>query len=102
MRNKKTEIISLVFPTIIFLPLFCQAAIDVSGIIESVATTTKRIALASSTIIIIIGGFLIMTASGDPNAVERGKRTIFFGIIGIAIIAGAEFIANAIKSIAGL
>lgn len=99
MRNKKTEIVIFCWLATNFFPLFCQGVTDVGGIIEEVASTTRNIALAGSVIIIIIGGFLIMTASGNPDAVERGKRAIFFGIVGVAIIAGASYIADAIFSL---
>ena len=45
-------------------------------------------------VIILIGGFYWMTAGGDEGRVETGKKWIFSGIIGLAIILSAYALAN--------
>ena len=44
--------------------------------------------------IIIIGGFTWMTAGGNEENVDKAKKWIFAGIIGLAIILSAYAIAN--------
>lgn len=36
-------------------------------------------------IMILAGGFKILTSSGDPKALEAGKQTITLAIVGIAL-----------------
>lgn len=52
-------------------------------------------------IMIIIGGFMYVTSSGDATAVTKAKNTIMFAVVGlvIAILAYAivNFVINAIK-----
>ena len=45
-------------------------------------------------VIILIGGFYWMTAGGDETRVETGKKWIFSGVIGLAIILSAYALAN--------
>lgn len=53
-------------------------------------------------VIILIGGFYWMTAGGDEGRVETGKKWIFSGIIGLAIILSAyalsTFVINSLLS----
>ena len=45
-------------------------------------------------VMIIIGGFNMMTSSGDPGKVKKGKDTILYGIIGLVIALLAFAIVN--------
>jgi hypothetical protein len=47
--------------------------------------------------VIILGGVYIMISAGDPGKLEKGKKIILAGIIGLIIIFGAEAIANLFK-----
>ena len=53
-------------------------------------------------IIILWGGFLWMTAAGDDSKVDKAKKLIISGIVGIVIILAAYIIANfAITAVGG-
>ena len=41
-------------------------------------------------IVIIIGGFIFVTASGDPKKVETGKKVIFWALVGLAVAVLAK------------
>jgi heme/copper-type cytochrome/quinol oxidase subunit 2 len=45
-------------------------------------------------VIVLYGGFLWMTASGNEDRVEKAKKLIVAGIIGLAIILSAYAIAS--------
>ncbi len=45
-------------------------------------------------IIILWGGFMWMTAAGDEGKVDKAKKLIISGIVGIVIILSAYIIAN--------
>jgi len=53
-------------------------------------------------VIILYGGFLWMTAAGNEDRVEKAKKLIVAGIIGLAIIlsayAIARFVVNSLVS----
>ena len=45
-------------------------------------------------LIILWGGFVWMTAGGEPDKVEKAKKMIYSGIIGLVIIFAAYAIAS--------
>ena len=45
-------------------------------------------------IMIILGGFTLMTSSGDPGKVKKGKDTILYGVIGLVVALLAVVIVN--------
>ena len=45
-------------------------------------------------IMIILGGFTMMTSSGDPGKVKKGKDTILYGVIGLVVALLAFAIVN--------
>ena len=45
-------------------------------------------------IMIILGGFTMMTSSGDPGKVKNGKDTILYGVIGLVVALLAVVIVN--------
>lgn len=66
--------------------------------IRTTAAAIIRVAMGLlgivAVVIILIGGFYWMTAGGDEGRVETGKKWIFSGIIGLAIILSAYALAN--------
>ena len=50
---------------------------------------------------IIIGGINILTSNGNPEKTGRGRRTILYGLIGLAItllaFAITQFVLNALN-----
>lgn len=49
-------------------------------------------------IVVVIGGILYMTSSGDSSKVKKAKDTILYGIIGLVICALAFAIVNFVIS----
>jgi cytochrome bd-type quinol oxidase subunit 2 len=69
-----------------------------SGKITSTITTLVNIFSVLvgivSVIMIIVGGFQYITSSGDSNKVTTAKNTIVYAIIGLVIVALAQFIVQ--------
>jgi hypothetical protein len=51
---------------------------------------------------VVIGGFQLMTAAGEPAAVSKGKKTILYAAIGLAVLLLADQIYPFIKQILGI
>lgn len=49
--------------------------------------------------LVIGGGFAIVTGGGDPEQVEKGKKTVVGALIGFIIIVSAYWIVQVIESI---
>lgn len=45
-------------------------------------------------VVMIVGGINYMTSAGDSSKVEKGKKTILYGLIGLIICALAFVIVN--------
>ena len=48
----------------------------------------------AAVIIILYGGFLWMTSGGDPNKIDKAKKTLISAVIGLIIILSAFIIAS--------
>ena len=50
-------------------------------------------------IMILVGGFQIMTAAGDPQKFTNGRNTILYAAIGLVVIVTAKTIVSLVQSI---
>ena len=57
---------------------------------------TAILALAGTAVVFFLvrGGYLYITSSGDPSALEDAKRTIKNALIGLVIVIAAAFMSN--------
>lgn len=62
---------------------------DIRDTIAAIIKTVMGLLGIVAVVIVLIGGFYWMTAGGDEGRVETGKKWIFSGIIGLAIILSA-------------
>lgn len=58
-------------------------------------------ATAITPIMVIVGGFLFMTAAGDINKLEQAKRLITYTAIGYGIVLFSKGLVYVLKSILG-
>ena len=52
-------------------------------------------------VVILLGGFYILTAAGNPERLRKGKQIILWGIIGFAIILLAGGVSALVSSLLG-
>lgn len=52
-------------------------------------------------IMVLVGAFQILTAGGSPERVSKGRNTIFYAVIGYAIVLVAEGLTFIIREILG-
>ena len=67
---------------------------DASGKITNIINGVVGALGIVAVVVIIIGGILYMTSSGDAGKVKKAKDTILYGIIGLVICALAYAIVN--------
>jgi hypothetical protein len=70
-----------------------------SGVVNFIYILAIVISSMLAFITLLIGGFLIMTSSGDPDKVNRGKTLVRNAIIGLIVIILAVVILGLIGSI---
>lgn len=74
---------------------------DLSCPAQAVINFLFTIAIPICGIMILIGGFQMMTAAGNPEKFSSGKKTILYAVIGFIVILLAGSVATIIKNAFG-
>jgi hypothetical protein len=75
----------------------CDVSTGTTGINNIITTIVKVFSIVVgvvSVIMIIYGGFRYVTSGGDSGNVSSAKNTIIYAIIGLVIVALAQFIVQ--------
>jgi hypothetical protein len=104
---KKTAIFYLLTLAFLFLagtnPVFADSG-DVTKIqtfIQSVIQVLVTLAGLLSAGFFVYGGIGYITSSGNPESLDRSKKTILYSAIGLAIVLGAFVLSNIVSQLAG-
>lgn len=76
---------------------------DVSSIenfIRSIIQVVAGLAGLIATGFFVIGGFSYITSAGNPEHLDRAKRTLMYSAIGLAITIGAFVLSNIVADLA--
>lgn len=79
------------------------ASTDVAKIetfIKSVIQILVTIAGLISAGFFVWGGIGYITSSGNPEALDRSKKTILYSAIGLAVVLGAFILSNVVSQLA--
>ena len=77
-------------------PIACD---KLDCVVNKIAAVLYAIAIPVLTVMILIGGFQILTAGGNPEKFKKGRQTIFYAVIGFLAILVADGVYFIIKSI---
>ena len=83
-------------------PVFAQSA-DVSKIenfIQNIIQVFVTLSGLIATGFFVWGGVRYITSSGNPEALDGAKKTIFFSSVGLAIVLGAFVLSNIVSGLA--
>lgn len=100
--KKTLPIIMICSIILIAAPLIANALIlenplqydDLNKLIEGIADALAILASAVGVVMIIIAGIQYMTSAGNEEQAKKARKTIFYTIIGVAIVLAADFIVN--------
>lgn len=73
---------------------------QVQNFIRDIIKVVAGLAGLVATGFFVIGGFGYITSSGNPEHLDRSKRTLLWSGIGLAIVIAAFVISNIVVSIA--
>ncbi len=73
---------------------------QVETFIRSIIKVVAGLAGLVATGFFVVGGFGYITSSGNPEHLDRSKRTLLFAALGLAITIGAFVLSNIITSLA--
>lgn len=101
---KKAIILHSVLLTslIVASPVYAQAA-DVTKIqtfIQSIIQIATTLGGLVATGFFIWGGYGYITSSGNPESLDRSKKTILYSAVGLAIVLGAFVFSNIVTQLA--
>ena len=101
---KKLIVLQSIFLTslVVAAPAFAQSA-EV-GQIQSFIQEVIQIMVTLSGFIaagfIVWGGVGYITSSGNPEALEKSKKTILYSAVGLTLVLGAFVISNMVNQVA--
>lgn len=75
----------------------CDFGTIANGLIGFLIT----ISIPLTAILVLVGGFQIMTAAGDPQKVSTGKKTILYAAIGFTVVWFSKGVVTLIQSLFG-
>ena len=94
---------------LLLIPLFIQGqevefenpieATSVQAIIKGISDWAWDIGFALAVLMMIVGAFYLITATGDPEKVNTGKKIITWTIIGIIVLFLSTQIITLIENI---
>lgn len=107
MIRSSTDIKIVIFVVAVGLPLLLapdalatQDAVQVENFIRNVIKLIAGLAGLVATGYFVVGGFGYITSSGNPEHLDRAKRTLLWSGIGLAIVIATFAISNIVTSIA--
>ena len=95
--------VSLGLPLFLAHPVFADSNANVTQIenfIQSVIQVVAGLAGLVATGFFVMGGFGYITSSGNPEHLDKAKRTLLHSGIGLAIVIAAFVISSIITSLA--
>lgn len=72
------------------------------NLLQGIVGWLIAVAIPIAALMILIGGYQIMFAGGNPEKVNTGKRTILYAVVGFSIIALAWGFITIIQQLLGL
>ncbi len=67
---------------------------SVNGILATVINIFSLVVGIIAVIMIIIGGLKYVTSQGDSSAISGAKNTVIYAVVGLVIVAFAQFIVR--------
>jgi hypothetical protein len=104
-QKSLTCILSLIC---VLAPLSSFAAVQIENplkadsfaeLLDMVINFIFIMSLGITPIIIIIAGFLFITAMGDPQKIQTAKRVIIWALIGLTVVLCAKGLVNLFKEV---
>lgn len=95
-------VLALGLPIVLAVPAFAATGdiTQVENFIRNIIKVIASLAGLVATGFFVAGGFTYITSSGNPELLDKGKRTLTWSAIGLAIVFAAFVLANIVTTIA--
>ena len=74
---------------------------DLTCPMQAIINFLFTIAIPLCAIMVLVGGFQMLTAAGDPAKFSNGRKTILYAVAGFAVILLAGGVATLIRNVLG-
>jgi hypothetical protein len=68
-------------------------------VVDSITSGLLTVATPVVAIMVIVGGFMIMTAGGNSEKVTTGRNAILYAVIGYAVLLFAKVVVSILKDL---
>ena len=101
---KKAIILSsiIITPLLVASPVFAESAdvVKIQTFIQSIIQILVILAGLLSAGFFVYGGIGYITSSGNPESLDKSKKTILYSAVGLAVVLGAFVLSNIITQLA--
>ncbi len=101
---RKNISVLVVFISILVLPVIASAALPTTA--TAILTRAKEAVWTIFAVVAVFcfvyAGMLYLTASGDPQKLEKAKKAVIWGVVGIIIAIVAFSAVSIIKALLGV
>lgn len=77
-------------------------ATSIPAVLEGLSNFIFTLVLYLLPLLIVIGGIFFVTAAGNPEKIEKGKKIIIYSLIGFVIILVAKGLISLMKQVLGI
>jgi hypothetical protein len=74
---------------------------NIESFIKSIITVLAGLAGLIATGFFVVGGFSYITSSGNPEHLDKAKKTLMYSALGLSITIAAFVISNIVTTLAG-
>lgn len=68
-------------------------------VLQNIKDTLRGLAAIVAIVFIILGGYQMITAAGNPENFEKGKRSILYAIIGLIIVLIVDYLVKWVQNL---
>lgn len=79
-------------------PIQCD---DVFCVVLRIIRGLRLVAVPISVVMVVVGGYQMMAAGGEPEKFSRGRKTIIYAAVGLAVIILAEAVVYIVSDLIG-
>lgn len=102
IKSISTIVVVLVVSLLYSHPAFAASgeAVQVENFIRSIIQLVAGMAGLVATGFFVVGGFIYITSTGQPERLDNAKKTLSYSAFGLAIVIAAFVISNIVTSLA--
>lgn len=82
-------------------PLGTSNLVGTNSVLSRISGFLLIVAAPICGIMVLVGGFQMMTAAGDPKKFTEGRKTLVYAAVGFVIVLFASSVVPLLKSILG-